>query len=182
VSLFSGFHAPRPRPLARIWATAAVVCLSGGETVLSRVFLKFEPASPTHFPLGAVGLPPVPSKSREHPRHREAPTFSPPRCHAAHPMSVRPRSCAQPPHLVPRPDAGGRATAGVPSAVTTRGARRAASAGPLFGLGPSGPRRSGHRLGSVRAATPRPGTILLTVRKVEKFPRVLVFKVSPAFI
>jgi hypothetical protein len=56
-------HAPRPRPLTGIWAAAIVVRLSGGETVLSRVFHKFEPASPSHFPLGAVGLP----------RHRRSP-------------------------------------------------------------------------------------------------------------
>jgi hypothetical protein len=177
VSLFSGFHAPRPRPLARIWATAAVVCLSGGETVLSRVFLKFEPASPTHFPLGAVGLPPVPSKSREHPRHREAPTFSPPRCHAAHPMSVRPRSCPTAGRRRPC-HRGGPVRGDHPGCAPRRGGWAAFRPG----VGPSGPRRSGHRLGSVRAATPRPGTVLLTVRKVENFPRVLVFKVSPDFI
>jgi hypothetical protein len=43
-----------------------------GKSCLVEFFLKFELASPPHFPLGAVGLPPAPSKSREHPRHREA--------------------------------------------------------------------------------------------------------------
>jgi hypothetical protein len=148
VSLFGGCHAPRPRPLARIWAAAAVVRLSGGETMLSQVFSQIRAGLTLSFPSrscratpGAVEVPGAPSPLRS----AAAPTFFfPPRRCATHPVSVRPRGSARrlplllleltppvPPHLVPRLDAGGRATASVPSAET---ASRAPSASRRHGL------------------------------------------------
>jgi hypothetical protein len=117
-----------------------------GKPCLVEFFLKFEPGSPSHFPLEAVGLPPAPSKSQEHPHRREAlsrrPSSSRPTVTRAHPVSVRPHGCARclplllleltplvPPHLVPRLDAGGHATTSVPCAVTARRARPARRAG-----------------------------------------------------
>jgi hypothetical protein len=153
VSLFGGSHAPRPRPPVGIWAATAVVRLSGGETVLSRVFSQIQAGLTLSFPSrscraipGAVEVPGAPSPSRS----AAAPTFFfLPRRHVAHPVSVCPRGCARrlllllleltplvPPHLVLRLDTGGRATASVPCAVTARRAGRHGLAGPPWSWQP----------------------------------------------
>jgi hypothetical protein len=104
--------------------------------VLSRVFLKFESASRSHFPLGAIGLPPAPLRSAA------APTFFfLPYRRAALPVSVRPRSCAW--RLSPSP---ARANpTGAPAPYPTAGHRRPCHRGGL--VRSDHPGRAPHRVG-----------------------------------
>jgi hypothetical protein len=123
--------------------------------VLSRVFLKFESASRSHFPLGAIGLPPAPLRSAA------APTFFfLPYRRAALPVSVRPRSCAW--RLSPSP---ARANpTGAPAPYPTAGHRRPCHRGGLVRSdhpGRAAPRRLDGWAAFWPGAGPRSGTVSL---------------------